>query len=157
MYATSSWITTWQHINNVSWCVGCGISLPPRDRHDANYDRPCWQHDLWMNITGSYKTMGTVLGSCVKQSPTFSFKLHPYPNHAHQQRPMPTHAIQIAPMYSKIVWCVLPAYTKSWLDRTNKRSFTIVGFSSERLLVSVFHAFEKSDSNLELDAGMGLR
>ena len=27
------------------------------------------------------------------------------------------------------MWCVLHAYTKSWLDWTNKTSFTIVGFS----------------------------
>jgi hypothetical protein len=45
-------------------------------------------------------------------------------------------------------------YTKSWLDRTNKRSFTVDGFSSERFLVSVFPTFEKFDSDLELDAGM---
>ena len=57
-------------------------------------------------------------------------------------------------MYSKIVKCVLPAYTKSWLDRTNERSFTIAGFSSERFLVSVFLASEKFDSVLELDARM---
>ena len=48
----------------------------------------------------------------------------------------------------------LPAYTKSWLDRTNKRLFTVVGFNLERFLVSVFHASNKFDSNLELDAGM---
>jgi hypothetical protein len=75
--------------------------------------------------------------------------------------PMPTHSMTCAhPCYSncahviKIVECVLPAYTKSWLDRTNKRSFTIVGFSLERFLVSVFPASEKFDSDLELDAGM---
>jgi hypothetical protein len=67
---------------------------------------------------------------------------------------MPTHIIQIVPMYSKIVYCVLPAYTKSWLDRTNKKSFTVVGFSLERFLVSVFPASKKFDSDLELDAGM---
>jgi hypothetical protein len=33
-------------------------------------------------------------------------------------------------------------------------SFTIVGFSTERFLVSVFPASEKFDSDLELDAGM---
>jgi hypothetical protein len=49
---------------------------------------------------------------------------------------------------------MLPAYTKSWLDRTNKRSFIVVGFSPEHLLVSLFPAFEKFDSDLELDAGM---
>jgi hypothetical protein len=69
------------------------------------------------------------------------------PTHAH-------HAIQIAPMYPKIVYCVLPAYTKSWLDRSNKKSFIVAGFSLERFLVSVFPASEKFDSNLELDAGM---
>jgi hypothetical protein len=39
------------------------------------------------------------------------------------------------------------------LDRTNKRSFIIDGFSSERFLVSVFLASEKFDSDVELDAG----
>src|ERR1700684_1120128 len=57
-------------------------------------------------------------------------------------------------MYSKIVECALPAYTKSWLDRTNKRPFIVVGFSPERFLVSVFPASKKFDSDLELDAGM---
>ena len=42
----------------------------------------------------------------------------------------------------------------SWLDRTSKRSFIVAGFSPERFLVSVFHASEKFDSDLELDAGM---
>ena len=46
----------------------------------------------------------------------------PKPTHSmtcvHPCLPMPTHIIQIAPMYSKIVWCVLPAYTRFWLDRT---------------------------------------
>ena len=90
----------------------------------------------------------------------FSSNLYPYPDHNHQQRPMPTHAhpcpthaIQIAPMYSKIVLCILPAYTKSWLDRTNKKSFIVDGFSPERL-VSVFPASKKFDSDLELDARM---
>jgi hypothetical protein len=49
---------------------------------------------------------------------------------------------------------MLPAYTKSWLDWTNKRSFTVVGFNSERFLVSVFSASEKFDSDLEMDAWM---
>jgi hypothetical protein len=49
---------------------------------------------------------------------------------------------------------VLPAYTKSWLDRTNKKSFIVVGFNLKRFLVSVFLASEKFDSNLELDARM---
>jgi hypothetical protein len=49
---------------------------------------------------------------------------------------------------------VLPAYTKSWLDQTIKRSFIVVGFNPERLLVSIFPASEKFDSGLELDAGM---
>jgi len=40
------------------------------------------------------------------------------------------------------------------LDRTNKRSFTIIGFSPERFLVSVFPASEKFDPDLELDVGM---
>jgi hypothetical protein len=40
------------------------------------------------------------------------------------------------------------------LDRTNKRSFIVVGFSPERFLVSVFLASEKFDSNLELDTRM---
>jgi hypothetical protein len=57
-------------------------------------------------------------------------------------------------MYSEIVQCVLPAYTKPWLDRTNKRLFTVVGFSPERFSVSVFHVSEKFDSDLELDAWM---
>jgi hypothetical protein len=49
---------------------------------------------------------------------------------------------------------MLLAYTKSWLDRTNKRSFIVVGFISERFLVSVFPTSEKFDSDLELDAWM---
>jgi hypothetical protein len=49
---------------------------------------------------------------------------------------------------------VLPAYTKSWLDRTNERSFTIASFSPERFLVSVVPASEKFDSDLEMDARM---
>jgi hypothetical protein len=40
------------------------------------------------------------------------------------------------------------------LDRTNKRSFTIVGFSPERFLISVFPAAKKIDSDLKLDARM---
>ena len=40
---------------------------------------------------------------------------------------MPTYAIQIASMYSKIVKCALPAYTKSWLDRANKASSLTIG------------------------------
>jgi len=40
------------------------------------------------------------------------------------------------------------------LDRTNKKSFIVVGFSPKRFLVSVFLASEKFDSDLELDAGM---
>ena len=68
--------------------------------------------------------------------------------------PMFTHTIQIVPMYSKIVYCVLPAYTKSWLDRTNERSFIVIVFSPERFLVNVFPASKKFDSDLELDAGM---
>jgi hypothetical protein len=42
----------------------------------------------------------------------------------------------------------------SWLDRTNKRSFTVIGFNPECFLVSVFPASEKFDSDLELDAGI---
>ena len=49
---------------------------------------------------------------------------------------------------------MLPAYTKSWLDRTNKRPFTVDGFNPERFLVSVFLASEKFDFDLELDAEM---
>ena len=67
---------------------------------------------------------------------------------------MPTRAIQITPMYSKIVSCLLPVYTKSWLNQTNKRSFTVIGFSSERFLFSIFPASEKFDFNSEPDAGM---
>jgi hypothetical protein len=62
--------------------------------------------------------------------------------------PMPTHAIQ------KLCNVYYPPTPKSWLDWTNKRSFTVAGFSPERLLVSVFPASEKFDSDLELDAGM---
>ena len=40
------------------------------------------------------------------------------------------------------------------MDRTNKRSFIVAGFSAERFLVSVFPASEKFDSDSELDAGM---
>jgi hypothetical protein len=97
----------------------------------------------------------------------FSSNLYPYPDHNHQQGsmpPMPTHSMtcahpcplilfKLCPCIQKL--CnVLPTYTKSWLDWTNKRSFTVVGFSPERLLVSVFLASEKFDSNLELDARM---
>ena len=39
-------------------------------------------------------------------------------------------------------------------NRINKRSFIVVGFSPERFLVSIFHASEKFDSDLELDVGM---
>ena len=70
---------------------------------------------------------------------------------------MPTYAhprYSNCAMYSKIVYCVLPTYTKSWLDRTNKRSFTVAGFSLERFFVSVFLASEKFDFDLELDTGM---
>ena len=49
---------------------------------------------------------------------------------------------------------MLPAYTKSWLDRTNKKSVIVDGFGPERFLVSVFLASEKFDSDLELDVGM---
>jgi hypothetical protein len=70
-----------------------------------------------------------------KQSPTFSFEFVPIP------RPYPSTATYAHPCYSKCVHvfkdCVLLAYTKSWLDRTNKRSFTVVGFSPERFLISV--------------------
>ena len=47
---------------------------------------------------------------------------------------------------------MLPTYTKSWLDQTNKRSLIIDGFSPKRFLISIFLASEKFDSNLELDA-----
>jgi hypothetical protein len=40
------------------------------------------------------------------------------------------------------------------LDRTNKRSFIVVGYNPEGFLVDVFPASEKFDSDLELDAGM---
>jgi hypothetical protein len=40
------------------------------------------------------------------------------------------------------------------LDWTNKKSFTVIGFSPEPFLVSVFPASEKFDSDLELDAVM---
>jgi hypothetical protein len=40
------------------------------------------------------------------------------------------------------------------LDRINKRSFTVAGYSPERFLISVFLASEKFDSDLELDARM---
>jgi hypothetical protein len=40
------------------------------------------------------------------------------------------------------------------LDRTNKRSFIVVGFNLERFLVSVFPASKKFDSDLKLDAPM---
>ena len=57
-------------------------------------------------------------------------------------------------MYSKIVLCALPAYTKSWLDQTNKMSLIVAGLSPKRFLVSVFLASEKFDYDLELDTEM---
>ena len=110
---------------------------------------------LWLN----HITMGR------DQNPTIFFEFVPIPKaypsvatYAHPCPPIawdvPTHVIQIAPMYSKIVQCVLPAYTKSWLDWTNKMSLTVAGFSRKCLLVSVFPASEKFDSDLELDTGM---
>jgi hypothetical protein len=67
---------------------------------------------------------------------------------------MPTHVFSDCAYVFKNCVSVLPAYTKSWLDRTNKRSFTNIGFSPKRFLVSVFPASEKFDSDLELGAGM---
>ena len=49
---------------------------------------------------------------------------------------------------------LLPAYTKFWLDRTNKKLFIIASFSLECFLVIVYHASKKFDSDLELDAVM---
>jgi hypothetical protein len=40
------------------------------------------------------------------------------------------------------------------LDRTNKRSFIVTGFSPKRFLANIFLASKKFDSDLELDAGM---
>jgi hypothetical protein len=40
------------------------------------------------------------------------------------------------------------------LDRTNKRSFIVAGFSPERFLVSIFPASEKFDSDLKMDPRM---
>jgi hypothetical protein len=91
----------------------------------------------------------------------FPSNLYPYPDHNHQHRPMPTHSMTCAhPCYSncahvfKICVMCITRINKSWLDQTNKRSFTVVGFSPEHFLVSVFPASEKFDSDLELDAGM---
>ena len=92
---------------------------------------------------------------CMKcRAQHFPSNLYPYLNHNHQQWPRPTHANQITSMYSKSMQCALPAYTKSWLDRTNKKPFIVVGFNQERFLVSIFLAFEKFDSDLELDLGI---
>jgi hypothetical protein len=66
--------------------------------------------------------------------------------------PMPPMLFKLRPCIQKL--CNVYAYTKSWLDRTNKRLFTVAGFSPERFLISIFPASEKFDSDLELDAGM---
>jgi hypothetical protein len=65
----------------------------------------------------------------------------------------PPMLFKLHPCIQKLCIMYYP-YTKSWLDQKNYRSFTVVGFSPERFLVSVFPASEKLDSNLELDAGM---
>jgi hypothetical protein len=64
----------------------------------------------------------------------FPSNLYPYPDHNHHQQPMPTHAHPqhdmrppMPPMLFKLRPCIqklcnVYAYTKSWLDRTNKRS-----------------------------------
>jgi hypothetical protein len=46
-----------------------------------------------------------------------------------------------------------PTPSLGWIGQI-KRSFTVIGFSPERFLVSVFPASEKFDSDLELDGGM---
>ena len=61
---------------------------------------------------------------------------------------------KLRPCIQNLCKCVLPAYTKSWLDRTNKRSFIVVGFSPKHFLASVFPTSEKFDSDLELEARM---
>ena len=66
----------------------------------------------------------------------------------------PPMLFKLRPCIKKIVQCALPAYTKSWLDWTNKMSLTVAGFSRKCLLVSVFPASKKFDSDLELDTGM---
>ncbi len=75
---------------------------------------------------------------------------------------------KIVPMYSKTDenknFCAshihkrtLSAYTKSWLDRTNKRSFTIAGFSPERFLVTVFSVIKpgKQPKNVKAYGNVG--
>ena len=91
----------------------------------------------------------------------FPSNLYPYPNHNHNHhhQPMPTHSMTCVhpcpPMLFKLRPCIpLPTYTKSWLDRTNKKSFTVTGFNPERFLMSILATSEKFDSDLELDAGM---
>jgi hypothetical protein len=97
----------------------------------------------------------------LQQSPTFYFEFvpipRPYPStttYAHPCPPIAWHVpTHVHPCYSNCVR-VLPAYTKSWLDQRNKRSFIIDDGNPEHFLVSVFLASEKFDSDLELDAGM---
>ena len=98
----------------------------------------------------------------------FPSNLYPYPDHNHHHRhmsththpqhdmcpPMPTHAIQVAPMYSKNYVMCITCLHQVLVESNNKRSFIVTGFNHECFLVSVFHAPEKLDSDLELDARM---
>ena len=41
-------------------------SPPPRDKLDANSDKPCEWYGLWMRIKHSHNSMVMALGLCVK-------------------------------------------------------------------------------------------
>ena len=78
---------------------------------------------------------------------------------------MPTHSMTCVHPYSSMLFklrpCIKnlcnvhypPTPSLGWIGQ-NKRSFIVVSFSPERLLVSVFPASKKFDSDLELDVGM---
>jgi hypothetical protein len=87
----------------------------------------------------------------------FPSNLYPYLDHNHQQRPMPTHAhpcySKCAHVFKNCVMCITRLH-QVLVGSDKWRSFTVVGFSLEHLLVSTFLASEKFDSDLELDAGM---
>ena len=80
-----------------------------------------------------------------------SFKLHPYPDHAHQQRPMPTHSMKCAhpcpPMLFKLCLCIQklcnvhypPTPSLGWIGQIKGRSLLLASARSTSWLEYSLH------------------
>ena len=104
-----------------------------------------WMENSWMYINNGFRAKPNIfLRICTHTQtiPISSDLCPPMPTHimtcVHPCPPMPTHATQIAPMCSKIVLCVLPAYTKFWLDQTNKKSFIVLALAHSASWLAYF-------------------